>query len=351
MREWLTAYGEYLRTARSASEHTLAAYRHDIEAFLNHLALLRGSLPPPEEIRPRWIRRYLGERIRLGASPSTVARQLSALKGFFRYLVREGVLETSPAEPVESPAREKRLPKVPAETDLARALDATGDQPDEVAAARDRALIELLYGGGLRLAEALALDRGDLDFRRGWLRVLGKRRKERVVPLGRKAAEALRRWLNLRDRWAGPGSGEALFLGRRGGRLNPRVARAAVHSFLRRAGISRSTHPHALRHAFATHLLDHGAEMAAVGELLGHASLSTTQIYTHVSVEHLKRVYRDKHPRAGGGAPAAPETGGEEQPAVHDEKIAPKPSSAPTGRTLGKKAHGAASSNPQRRSR
>ncbi len=307
MREQLAAYLEYLRAVRNLSAHTVTAYEKDISAFLDHLDAVSGEIPEPVKVRPRWIRRYLAERHARGIGRASMGRQLSALKGFFRYLVETGVLESSPAESIDGPKREKRLPSVPSERTIARALDEAFDH-DGVRLLRDLALAELLYGCGLRLAEAVGLDIGDLGLDRGWVRVLGKRGKERDVPLGDQAIRSLKEWLKVRDIWVTQESGAALLLGAKGKRIDPRVAREAITRLMSKAGEGKGRHPHALRHAFATHLLDHGAELATVGELLGHASLSTTQIYTHVSAERLKAVYRSKHPRA--------ELGSEEEKAL-----------------------------------
>lgn len=300
MRDLLQAYLEYLKAERDASPHTLKAYEHDISSFIDTLAARSGGEPPaPHSVTMRWIRRYLGQRREQGAQRATIARILSSLRGFFRYLVEEGWIEDSPAEALEGPRLGRRLPEVPAEDMVARAIDGIHDD-DPVRLARDRALLEVLYGCGLRVAEAVSLNLTGLDLASGWIRVLGKRRKQRVVPLGERAREALRSWIEERGRWSTSESGDALFLGRRGGRLAPGGAYTIVRERLEAAGAREGAHPHALRHAFATHMLEHGADLASVSELLGHESLSTTQIYTHVTAEHLKRVYADKHPRARG---------------------------------------------------
>jgi site-specific recombinase XerD len=308
MREHLAAWLEHLEAVKGASEHTLKAYGRDVGRFLDTLEARAGSLPAPSSISSRWIRRYLGElrEGRGGARPAsrgTIARTLSSLKGFFRYLVDIGILEVSPAEALEGPRREHRLPDVPSSLQVQRALDAPSLEADEdeVELARDAALLELLYGGGLRVSEVVGLELDSVDLARGWVRVLGKRRKERTVPLTEHAVAAVARWLELRSRWVKEGSGSALLLGRRGGRLNVRVAFNVVRRRLRQAGVEEGAHPHALRHAFATHLLEGGADISAVRELLGHASLSTTQVYTHLTAEHLKRVHAARHPRRGKG--------------------------------------------------
>ncbi|MCB2200520.1 tyrosine recombinase XerC [bacterium] len=309
MRELLAAYLDDLRAVRNVSQHTLKAYESDISTFIDQLEARAGSMPAPSSIPMRWVRRYLGERVEKGASRATAARILSSLKGFFRYLVERGEIDSSPAEAIEGPKLGRRLPHVPSVDTVAAAVAATTPD-DDVQTARDTALLEILYGCGLRVAEAVALNRASLDLKRNWVRVIGKRNKERMVPLGKPAREALEHWLAMRTEWAGSTSGDALFLGVRGGRLNVRTAFDVVRSRLAEAGEVKGKHPHALRHAFATHMLENGADLSSVKELLGHESLSTTQIYTHVTAEHLKRVYSDKHPRAGGTPPSEKEATG-----------------------------------------
>ncbi len=297
LRAQLESYLQHLHSVQNFSEHTVKAYSRDIYAFFSYLESVRGDLPEPDQIRARWIRRYLGERVERGSSRATVKRQLSAIKGYFRYLVDNDVLEISPADNLEGPKLEKHLPEVPSEDKIARAVELirSSDKPEDI---RDAALFELLYSCGLRLNEAVTLDLDQMDLKRGWVRVMGKRRKERTIPLGSHAIRAMDKWLHVRNDWVDRKSGNAVFLGKRGGRLNPRTARDSIYRMFDTVGVKQGRNPHALRHAFATHLLDHGAELAAVGELLGHASLSTTQIYTHVSAERLKQVYQLRHPRA-----------------------------------------------------
>lgn len=293
LQDWL----KHLKAVRNASPHTLKAYESDVGSFLEHLENVAGELPPPEKITMRWIRRFLGLRAEQGASRRSLARLLSSLKGFFRYLVDVGILGDSPAESIEGPRLDHKLPDVPTEETVERAIDKMVDA-DPVKLARDVALLELLYGCGLRVAEVVSLDFNSIDSRSGWLRVVGKRNKERVLPLGNRALDALHRWKAVRSEWQNEKSGTALFLGTKGGRLSVRSAYDIVRHRLQMAGEQEGAHPHALRHAFATHMLERGADLTSVKELLGHESLSTTQIYTHVTAEHLKRVYSGRHPRA-----------------------------------------------------
>jgi integrase/recombinase XerC len=297
--EYLNDYASYLKAVQNASAHTIKAYNRDISTFLEQLKINAGGKPlAVDKITMRWVRRYLGERIRRGASRATTARILSSLKGFFRYLTETGVIEFSPAEIIEGPKLEKRLPHVPTQGSIKYAIEEFQDT-DEVRAARDTALFELLYGSGLRVEEAVKLNLLSLDLNRQWVRVIGKRNKERVVPIGSFSVRSLKKWISFRSDWENEKSGSALFLGQRGGRLNVRMAYDIINKRLKQAGETSGCHPHALRHAFATHMLENGADISSVKELLGHESLSTTQIYTHVSAEHLKKVYSGKHPRAG----------------------------------------------------
>ncbi len=304
MRDLLQQYLTYLEVVRHSSPHTVLACRRDVTSFLDHLETRSGKQLKAGAVEMRWIRRYLGQRIEAGASARSVARQLSSIKGFFRYLVETGELESSPAESVEGPRLGRPLPNTPTRQTLEKALQTPHLEDDETWP-RDRALLELLYGSGLRIGEALGLEVQQVDLSSGWVRVMGKGRKERAVPIGQHASEALRAWLELRGSWANEKSGQALFLGKRGGPLNPRSAYEIVRVRLSHAGGKVASHPHALRHAYATHMLDSGADLRVIQDLLGHASLSTTQIYAHVSSEKMKREHRLRHPRAdrsrGGG--------------------------------------------------
>jgi len=294
----LDAYLKHLRVIRNISSHTLKAYESDISIFLNYLETMSGHEVDVTQIPMRWIRRYLGERVRKGTSRTTSSRILSSLKGFFRYLIETGVIESSPAEAIEGPKLEKRLPHSPLDKTISAAIEEVHSN-DEVLDLRDRALIEIIYGCGLRIAEAISLQVSSLDLKGGWLRVIGKRSKERMVPLGSKSIEAINIWLNSRNKLANKKSGNFIFLGKKGAPLSDGVARQVIKDRMSAAGEHEGNHPHALRHAFATQMLERGADLTTVKELLGHESLSTTQIYTHVTAEHLKKVYSNKHPRAG----------------------------------------------------
>jgi len=213
-------------------------------------------------------------------------------------MVDQGVIEGSPAESVDGPKQEKRLPSVPSMAEIESSLSDTPIRTeDDVEHARNDALIEVLYGSGLRISEATGLNLRSLDMKHGWMRVTGKGSKQRTVPIGVQEKKALQNWLNLRSKWLNEQSGQALFLGKRGKRLDVRVAREIIRRRMKAAGVNEGNHPHALRHAFASHMLENGADLLSIKELLGHSSLSTTQIYTRVTREHLKKVYA-RHPRA-----------------------------------------------------
>ncbi len=252
---------------------------------------------------PARIRAYLSHAAGAAGAVS-LARKLSAIRSLYRFLVREGLAEANPARAVATPRRPRRLPEVLPEDEVAALVESP-----RLAAPlerRDRAFLELLYASGLRVSELTGLDVGDADLGAGLVRVLGKRQKERIVPFGRPAAEALRRYLEEARPVLAAGAergrgGEALFLNHRGGRLTSRSVARRLEGWTRRAGLARHVHPHVLRHCFATHLLGNGADLRGIQELLGHASLSTTQRYTHLDWKRLAEVYDSAHPRARSG--------------------------------------------------
>ena len=291
----LEAFLRDLREVRQASAHTQRAYGRDLRRCLAWLQEEAGD-PALEELRPAVLRLYLGSLADAGLSPVSLARHLASLRAFFSWCEERGHLSATPAAALRAPRRGRRLPRYLEEGEIDRLLAAT--EGGSVQDLRDRAMLELLYSCGCRVSELVALDEADLDLGRGQVRLRGKGRKERLGMVGRPAADALRRYQaekgNLtQDR--GP-----LFLNRDGGRLSDRSVRRMLDRCLLRAGIARSCSPHTLRHSFATHLLRRGADLRTVQDLLGHASLSTTQIYTHVSLEGLRSLYRQAHPLGGG---------------------------------------------------
>ena len=288
-----TAFLRHLERERNASPHTIRAYAEDLAQLTEHLRRELGREPRPEDVDHLALRGFLAELHRRGLAKSSSARKLAGLRTFFRYLCREGRLQANPARVLATPRKEKRIPAVLDEAQVQALLDLPGDGLEAV---RGRAILELLYASGMRCAELVALDTGEVDLDARMVRVLGKGRKERVVLFGHRAQETLRAWLPERARLR-PKT-DALFLNARGGRLTDRSVRAIVARRVQQTALARRCSPHTLRHSFATHLLTRGADLRAIQELLGHASLSTTQRYTHVDTRHILAVYKKAHPRA-----------------------------------------------------
>jgi integrase/recombinase XerC len=291
----LAGFERYLRLERNRSEHTTAAYLGDLTLLLTHLNTIEGpglaglSLPA--------LRSWLAGMHQHGASRTTLARRAAAARTFTAWAFKRQLLTADVGELLASPRPHRSIPSVLSAAEAGGVIDAMdGDDPVQL---RDRLVMELLYGSGIRVAELVGLDLGDLDRSRRVLRVLGKGDKQRSVPYGLPAEQALREWLaEGRPRWQTATSGNALLLGRRGGRLDQRTARAVVNRATAGVVGGIGLSPHGLRHSAATHLLDGGADLRAVQELLGHASLATTQIYTHVSVDRLRSSFNQAHPRA-----------------------------------------------------
>jgi integrase/recombinase XerC len=283
----------YLRYERRMSLNTEQNYRRDLNALMRYLA--DEALPGWEAVDTYHIRAFASWCHRRGLAATSIQRRLSALRGFFSFLIRENVIEANPARDVPSPKGPSRLPKTLDVDQLARLLELEGDEPLVV---RDRAIMELFYSSGLRLSELTTLNAPDLDLAEGMVRVTGKGGKERVVPVGRKAREALTRWLGARTGLLRGQDEEALFVSRLGRRLSTRSVQTRVRQWARQLGMAGNVHPHQLRHSFATHLLESSGDLRAVQELLGHANIGTTQIYTHLDFQHLARIYDKSHPRA-----------------------------------------------------
>jgi integrase/recombinase XerD len=290
----------WLSAERGRSPATLAAYRRDLRAYVRWLRRRRAELG---DVDAATVESYVGALRRAGRAPATVARALVAVRSLHRFLAEEGTAPGDPAAALEVPSVPRGLPKPLLEDEVASLIAAVvGDDPR---ARRDRALLELLYGTGLRISEAVGLSLGDVDVPGGALRAFGKGSRERVVPLLGAAADAMAAWLGPGGRealeprrWARRGDAEAVFLNARGGRLSRQGAWGVVRHHGDRVGLGERLTPHVLRHSCATHLLDHGADIRVVQELLGHASLSTTQVYTAVSAGRLRQVYESAHPRA-----------------------------------------------------
>ena len=312
----IAAFADYLDAERNASTHTLDNYLMDIGQFIREKW---GEAPPlliPWKQVDRFdARNFIVSFQKMESAPTTTARKVSSLRSFFRFLVREGAVDKNPFAGIPLPKKDGRLPKVMSQAEVERLLNApqallaaarkNGKTPtpfEAYAAARDTAMLEILYSTGIRISELVGLNDKQFDPYSGIITVRGKGKKERMCPLGRPALAAMQKaheaWELLRQTGGLQGGGGAVFRNKLGTRLSARSVERSLKKYLAHAQLQSDLSPHALRHSFATHMLDHGADLRSVQELLGHASLSTTQIYTHVSIERLKEVYAEAHPRA-----------------------------------------------------
>jgi integrase/recombinase XerC len=289
---WLERFARHLATERRLSAHTVMAYRRDLAALRRWCE--QTALSDWSQLDHQHVRSFAARSHARGLSGRSVQRRLAAVRSFFGYLTREGALQSNPALEVRAPRAARRLPTTPDVDQMARLLSM---QPQGLLQTRDLALMELLYSSGLRLAEIVALRLQDLDLTAGEVRVHGKGDKERVVPVGRVARAALGRWLAQRATLVGH-EVRAVFVGRTGRPLGARAVQLRVAEHARAMGLPMHLHPHMFRHAFATHLLESSHDLRAVQELLGHASIGTTQVYTHLDFQHLARTYDAAHPRA-----------------------------------------------------
>ncbi|MFN2518490.1 MAG: tyrosine recombinase XerC [Jatrophihabitantaceae bacterium] len=297
MRQTADAYERYLRLEVNRSPHTVRAYLGDVVGFLNHLARLGGHSIGDAELAT--LRGWLAIQRDAQVARTTLARRAAALRTFTAWAHRTGRIATDPGQLLASPRPHRSLPPVLRTDEAAAVMEADREGVSSAIGRRDRLVVELLYATGIRVAELVGLDIDDVDTGRRVVRVLGKGAKERTVPYGMAAERALEDWLRAgRGELARDGSGEALLLGSRGGRIDPRTVRTIVHHRIAAVPGAPDLGPHGLRHSAATHLLDGGADLRTVQELLGHASLATTQIYTHVSTERLRQTYARAHPRA-----------------------------------------------------
>ena len=306
MEQLLTQFLEHLRYERNVSEHTLRNYQSDLEQFVDHIAPAhqkngKRNFPELTDIDHITIREWLATLHTAQKKKSSIARKLAALRTFFQFLVREGVVEQNPAKLIATPRLEKKLPKHLSIEDAIKFIETPDTETD--LGKRDRAMLELMYATGVRVAELTKLNLGHIDFRNRLIRVTGKRRKERIVPFGEPALDALKAYLDVRDALLNHApvserEPEALFLNYQGTRITTRSVGRMVDKYIRVCAGRYDISPHALRHSFATHLLDSGADLRDIQELLGHARLSSTQIYTHVSMEKLIQVYDKAHPKA-----------------------------------------------------
>lgn len=295
-------WGEYLRLGRRMSPHTISAYLADLRSLLDFLSLRQDATEEQlrDALTQRAIRSWLAQTLADGGARSTIARHTAAIRNFTAWALREGILPCDPAALLSSPRADQRLPSPLDESDARMLLNAARDEAAAGGASQIRnwAILELTYACGLRVSEVCALDVSSLNREALTVRVVGKGNKERVVPYGPPAADALDHWLvRGRPQLAGQRSGQALFLGDKGGRIDPRIVRSMVHKMAAHAGV-HDVAPHGLRHSTATHLLQGGADLRAVQEMLGHSSLSTTQRYTHVDTARLSAIYQRAHPRA-----------------------------------------------------
>ena len=289
----IDAYLRHLTVERNASANTVRAYGTDLGDFAVYLQRTLGVRPDPRSVDHLTLRAYLANLHDRGLSKTTASRKLAALRSFFRFLCREGVVAGNPARALLSPRVERRIPTRLEEAEASRLVEVPGDQP---LAVRDRAILELLYATGVRCSELVGLDVPDIDQASRMVRVLGKGSKERIVPFGHAAQEALVRYLGVRP--VLHARSDALFTNARGGRLTDRSVRRLVARRVRQVALEQGISPHTLRHAFATHLLERGADLRSIQELLGHARLSTTQRYTHLNARQILESYRKSHPKA-----------------------------------------------------
>lgn len=290
--EAIEAFLISLKTERRLSPHTVAAYTRDLKALVAYCE--RENISDLAALDSWHVRRFAAESHRSGLAPRSVARRLSAVRSFLSHAVEHGGVAGNAANGITAPRAPRRLPGTLDADQVAKLLEASDD---DTLAIRDLAIMELFYSSGLRLAELVGLDINDLDFADKTVRVTGKGNKTRVLPVGKQALDAVRRWLPVRLGLAGSEE-QALFVSRKGGRLKHRSIQARLKQWARRSGSDRHLHPHLLRHSFASHLLESSGDLRAVQELLGHASISTTQIYTHLDFQHLATSYDKAHPRA-----------------------------------------------------
>jgi len=284
-----------LTSVRRASRHTLRAYSGDLVAFAEFMVERWGDFDPKKTDSVS-VRAFIAHVVNEGASHRSASRKLSAVKSFFRWLARRGIIKSSRIESVRSPKVVRKLPSFLSIEEIERLLDAPNTETN--AGARDSAILEVMYSTGMRVGELASLDVGQIDFNSACVIVEGKGRKERMLPIGSQALAAIRRYLDFPSVLKKHGKTSPLFLNRFGGRLTERSIGRMLDKYINKVGLDRTISPHTLRHSFATHLLDRGADLRSVQELLGHASLTTTQVYTHITPERLKRAYEQYHPRS-----------------------------------------------------
>ena len=298
MRRALARFLDYLRVERGASEHTLKAYREDLHAMVEYMSDEEGCCVPPGELSIFDLRGYVAALHEAGYARNSIARRLASLRSFFRHGQREGWTKTNPATALRNPRKARKLHHFLSTQEIDRLLRAP--EIRKPLGLRDSAILETIYSAGLRVSELVGINDADVDLTEGVLRVRGKGRRERLAPIGSHAVRALKKWLRARQlaRDETQGHEAPVFVNKFGRRLTTRSVARMLEKYLRQTGLDRRTSPHTLRHSFATHLLDRGADIRSVQELLGHKSLVTTQIYTHVSTANLRKAYDKAHPRA-----------------------------------------------------
>ena len=297
MKKYIMQFVTYLKIERNYSQHTVDSYELDLSDFVKFLADENGTLPPIEDVDHLTIRSYLANLQERHLARSTVVRRLSSLRSFYKYLCRHGYLDTDPTSALSSPKIQRRLPEFLEISEVELLLSA----PDrnDIIGLRDQAILELLYTTGMRVSELLSLNLPDIDMVNAIVKVRGKGKKERIIPIGGPAMSALNEYIKRRDELAGDKSIQAIFLSERGNRIpDSKSIGRRITKYAKSVGIKKKITPHTFRHTFATHLLNAGADLRSVQELLGHTNLSTTQIYTHVTADRLKKVYEKTHPRA-----------------------------------------------------
>lgn len=293
--DYLNEFLTYLDAEKGYSKNTVTAYRKDLEQFI---AYLEENILHMGQVTHRDLRFFMaGLQQEQHLKKTTLCRKTAALKSFFKFLNKEGRIDRNPADLLSAPKKEKHLPEVLSTVDISKFLDGYLSGMDPVSL-RDRALFELLYSSGLRVSELVALNVGDVKDKKGILRIFGKGSKERIVPVGEMAREAINRYVTLGRIHLLREEQEALFLNQEGGRLTARGVEYILDQYIKKGAVRFKVTPHVFRHSFATHLLDNGADLRVIQELLGHESLSTTQIYTEVSQSHLQQIYKKAHPRA-----------------------------------------------------
>lgn len=299
MRHAIAQFLQYMASERNASDLTIKAYREDLFGLVDWLEATLGEVPRPAALSPQDLRGYQSALQQAGYARTTIARKLASLRSFYRFAMRQGIATENPAKPLRNPRRQRQLPHVLSNREVGQLLLAP--PADQTMGLRDRAILETMYSAGLRVSELVALRDGDLDPHEQIIRVRGKGRKERISPLGSYALKAIHQYVRRRIRDPNTetlGREAPVFVNRFGKALTTRSIGRMLEKYIAAVGLDTRTSPHTLRHSFATHLLDRGADIRSVQELLGHKSLATTQIYTHVSAANLRQVYEKAHPRA-----------------------------------------------------